>query len=141
MHGAASVLYRLFRRQYDRIHPAIQWGMTFLFVVIAWVFFRATTMAEATGLLSSMFSFNIGGVRKGIVSAFEMPGGIASSLNLLFMLGWYALSLLACVFAKNTYEKTMAFKPTLFNAFMTVALILYVVLSLSNVSVFLYFNF
>ena len=140
MHGAASVLYRLFRRQYDRIHPAIQWGMTFLFVVIAWVFFRATTMAEATGLLSSMFSFNIGGVRKGIVSAFEMPGGIASSLNLLFMLGWYALSLLACVFAKNTYEKTMAFKPTLFNAFMTVALILYVVLSLSNVSVFLYFN-
>ena len=30
---------------------------------------------------------------------------------------------------------------TLINAFMTVALILYVTLSLSNVSVFLYFNF
>ena len=141
MHGAASVLYRLFRRQYDRIHPALQWGMTFLFVVIAWVFFRATSMSDALALLSSMFSFNLGGVRSSIVSAFEMPGGIASSLNPVFMLGWYALSLLACVFTKNTYEKTMAFKPTLANAFMTVILILYVVLSLSNVSVFLYFNF
>ena len=70
-----------------------------------------------------------------------MPGGIVSSLNPVFMLGWYALSLLACAFTKNTYEKTMAFKPTLANAFMTVILILYVVLSLSNVSVFLYFNF
>jgi len=141
MHGAASVLYRLFSRQYDRIHPAIQWAITFLFVVIAWVFFRAASMNDALALLRSMFSFDFGGVRKGIVSAFEMPGGIASSLNPLFMLGWYALALLSCVFTKNTYEKTMAFRPTLVNAFMTVVLILYVILSLSNVSVFLYFNF
>ena len=35
----------------------------------------------------------------------------------------------------------MEFKPTLFNAFMSVILILYVTLSLSKVSVFLYFNF
>ena len=35
----------------------------------------------------------------------------------------------------------MDFKPTLLNAFSTVILILYVTLSLSNVSVFLYFNF
>lgn len=141
LHGAASVLYRLFRRQYDALPKALQWGMTFLFVVIAWVFFRAASMADAMGVLSSMFSLDIGPVRDAIVSAFEMPGGILSRFNLVFMAGWYALSLLACVFLRNTYEKTMALKPTLANALLTVALILYVTLSLSNVSVFLYFNF
>ena len=141
MHGAASALYRLFKKPYDRMPKAIQWAATFLFVVIAWVFFRATSMAEATGLLSSMFSLNFGPVRESIVSAFELPGGILSRFNLIIMGAWYVLSLFSCVFLSNTYEKTMSFKPTLINAFMTVALILYVTLSLSNVSVFLYFNF
>lgn len=141
MHGAASVLYRIFKKPYDRMPRCIQWAVTFLFVVVAWVFFRATSMADATGLLSSMFSMNFGPVRDGIVSAFELPGGILSRFNLIIMAAWYALSLFSCVFLRNTYEKTMDFKPTLLNAFLTVALILYVTLSLSNVSVFLYFNF
>ena len=141
MHGAASVLYRIFRKPYDAMPKCIQWAITFLFVVVAWVFFRATSMADATGLLSSMFSLNFGPVRDGIVSAFELPGGILSRFNLIIMAAWYVLSLFSCVFLRNTYEKTMDFKPTLINAFMTVALILYVTLSLSNVSVFLYFNF
>ena len=141
MHGAASVLYRIFKKPYDTMPKALQWLATFLFVVVAWVFFRATSMADATGVLSSMFSMNFGPVRDGIVSAFELPGGILSRFNLIIMAAWYVLSLFACVFLRNTYEKTMDFKPTLINAFMTVALILYVTLSLSNVSVFLYFNF
>ena len=141
MHGAASVLYRIFKKPYDAMPKALQWLATFLFVVVAWVFFRATSMADATGVLSSMFSMNFGPVRDGIVSAFELPGGILSRFNLIIMAAWYVLSLFACVFLRNTYEKTMDFKPTLINAFMTVALILYVTLSLSNVSVFLYFNF
>ena len=141
MHGAASVLYRIFKKPYDAMPKALQWLATFLFVVVAWVFFRATSMADATGVLSSMFSLNFGPVRDGIVSAFELPGGILSRFNLIIMAAWYVLSLFACVFLRNTYEKTMDFKPTLINAFMTVALILYVTLSLSNVSVFLYFNF
>ena len=52
-----------------------------------------------------------------------------------------AAALFACLGMRNTYEKTMAFKLTLANSFSTVILILYCVLSLSGVSVFLYFNF
>ena len=141
MHGAASVLYRLFKKQYDALHPALQWIMTFLFVVIAWVFFRATSMADALALLKSMFAMDFGPIRSAITSAFELPGGIRSGYNAIFTMVWYVLSLFACLGMKNTYEKTMAFKPTLANALTTVLLILYVTLSLSNVSVFLYFNF
>ena len=57
------------------------------------------------------------------------------------MLAWYALALFGCLGMRNTYEKTLAFKPTLSNAVTTVLMILYCTLSLSSVSVFLYFNF
>ena len=141
MHGAASVLYRIFRKQYDALHPALQWILTFGFVIVAWVFFRATSLNDALAIVKSMLMMDFGPIRNSITSAFALPGGIRSGYNAIFMMAWYMLSLFACLGMKNTYEKTMEFKPTLVNAFMTVVLILYVTLSLSNVSVFLYFNF
>ncbi|MBQ7886346.1 MAG: MBOAT family protein [Clostridia bacterium] len=141
MHGAASVLYRIFRKQYDALHPALQWILTFGFVIVAWVFFRATSMADALAIVKSMMMMNFGPIRDSITAAFALPGGIRPGYNAIFMMCWYVFSLLSCLGMKNVYERTMAFKPTLFNAFTTVILILYVTLSLSNVSVFLYFNF
>ena len=141
LHGLASVLYRLFRRQYDALHPALQWLLTFGFVVVAWVFFRATSLTDALAILKSMVMMDFGPLRSEITSAFALPGGFHSGYNALYMLVWYAASLFACLGMRNTYEKTMAFRPTLANAFSTVILILYCVLSLSGVSVFLYFNF
>jgi len=141
MHGAASVLYRLFKKQYDALHPALQWLMTFGFVVIAWVFFRATALSDALAIVKSMFMMDFGPIRETITSAFALPGGFRPGYNGIFMMVWYVLSLFACLGMRNTYEKTMDFKPTLANAFQTVILILYVTLCLSNVSVFLYFNF
>ena len=141
MHGAASVLYRLFRKQYDALHPALQWILTFGFVIVAWVFFRATSLNDALAIVKSMLMMDFGPIRSSITSAFALPGGIRPGYNAIFMMVWYVLSLFACLGMKNVYEKTMAFKPTIWNAFLTVGLILYVTLSLSNVSVFLYFNF
>jgi len=141
MHGAASVLYRLFKKQYDALHPALQWIMTFLFVIIAWVFFRAESLTAATSLLRAMFIMEFGPISKEITSAFALPGGLHPGYNGIFMAAWYVLSLAACLGMRNAYEKTMSFKPTLFNAMQTVLLILYCTLCLSNVSVFLYFNF
>lgn len=141
LHGAASVAYRLCRRQYDALHPALQWMLTFLFVTVAWVFFRATSLADAANILRAMFAMDFGPIRDSITSAFALPGGIKAVYNPLYMMAWYALSLFACLGLRNTYEKTMDFRPTLLNALSTVALILLVTLSLSRVSVFLYFNF
>ena len=141
LHGLASVLYRLFRRQYDALHPALQWLLTFGFVVVAWVFFRATSLTDALAIVKSMMMMNFGPLRSEITSAFALPGGFHAGYNALYMMVWYVASLFACLGMRNTYEKTMAFKPTLANSFSTVILILYCVLSLSGVSVFLYFNF
>lgn len=141
LHGAASVLYRLFRRQWDGLHPALQWIGTFVFVTICWVFFRATSLADAVAIVRSMFMMDFGPLRQGITSAFALPGGFHPGYNALYMLVWYAASLIACLGMPNVYERTMDFKPGLVNALTTVLLIVLCTLSLSRVSVFLYFNF
>lgn len=141
LHGAASVLYRLFRKSYDKLHPALQWLMTFLFVVVAWVFFRATSLSDALSILKSMVMMDFGPIRDSILNAFALPGGFHSGFNAQYMLIWFVASIAACLGGRNTHEKTMAFKPTLLNAASTVLLIVYCTLCLSNVSVFLYFNF
>ena len=141
MHGIASVLYRLFRKQYDTLHPSLQWIMTFTFVVIAWIFFRATSLQDALAIVKSMFMMDFSPIRTAITSAFALPGGFHPGYNAIYMLLWYILSLGACLGLRNNYENTMTFRPTLWNAALTVILIVYSVLSLSGVSVFLYFNF
>ncbi|MBR2942681.1 MAG: hypothetical protein IKB82_04710, partial [Clostridia bacterium] len=126
---------------YDAMHPALQWIVTFLFVVVAWVFFRATSMQDALAVCKSMLMMDFGPIRDSITSAFALPGGFRPGYNAIYMMAWYGASLFACLGMRNTYEKTMSFKPTIFNAMSTVLLILYCTLSLSGVSVFLYFNF
>ena len=73
--------------------------------------------------------------------AVALPGGFRPDGNAVYMMIWYAASLFACLGLRNTYEKTMDFRPTVCNALSTVLMILYCTLSLSSVSVFLYFNF
>ncbi len=141
MHGIASVMYRLFRKQYDALHPALQWILTFTFVMIAWVFFRATSIQDALAIVKSMFMMNFSPIRSEITSAFALPGGFHPGYNAIYMMLWYLLSLGACLGLPNNYENTLAFRPTLRNAALTVILIVYSILSLSGVSVFLYFNF
>lgn len=141
LHGLASVLYRLFRKQWDSLHPALQWITTFLFVVCCWVFFRASTLQDAISILRAMFNMKFGAIREGITSAFALPGGFHPGFNGIYMMLWYVISLIACLGMKNVYERTMEFKPTVINALITVMLIVIAVLSLSRVSVFLYFNF
>ena len=141
MHGAASVFYRLFRKQYDALHPALQWLINFGFIVVAWVFFRAASLTDALAIVKSMFMMDFAPISSSITSAFALPGGFHPGYNAVYMMVWYLASLFACLGMRNTYEKTMTFRPTVANSLSTVLMILYCTLSLSSVSVFLYFNF
>ena len=81
MHGAASVLYRIFRKPYDGLHPALQWMINFGFIVVAWVFFRATSLADALAIVKAMLTMNFGPLRDSITSAFALPGGFLNKAD------------------------------------------------------------
>ncbi|MBX3539896.1 MAG: hypothetical protein KF735_19810, partial [Chelatococcus sp.] len=54
MHGAAIVVHRLWVQAGMRMMPALALPLTFLFVNVAWVPFRAPDGATAAGILSAM---------------------------------------------------------------------------------------
>ena len=141
LHGLMSVLYRLFRRPYDRLHPALRWLITFLFVTVAWVFFRAETMDSAMTVLRAMFCMDFGAINATVTNVFATPLNLHPGYNAIMTQLWYALALAGVLGLPNTYELTDRFQPTLGRAALTVVLLVLSVLSLSGVSVFLYYNF
>lgn len=57
-HGLILALERLFKVANSTSAIAVRWFVTFIFIVIGWVFFRATDLANAFDMLSGMFGMN-----------------------------------------------------------------------------------
>ena len=141
LHGAASVLYRLFRKPYDRLHPALRWLMTFLFITIAWVFFRAPSWNVAINIVTHLFNMTFAPIDASFFDAFALPMRLLPGYTHILALVWYTAAIVACLGMRNVYEKTMDFTPSVWRCVATVLVLVYSILSLSGVSVFLYFNF
>lgn len=62
LHGLYLVVNHLWRQAGLSMPRAIAWPLTFLAVTAAWVFFRADNLADATGVLSTMLSFEPVGI-------------------------------------------------------------------------------
>lgn len=60
-HGAALVLHRLWNATGIKIHKALSWFITFNFINIAWVLFRASSIEDAANILRSMVNFPMAG--------------------------------------------------------------------------------
>lgn len=53
LHGLAQIAERAWGSRRERLPAWIQWALTFLFVNIAWVFFRAPSLGDALTLLTT----------------------------------------------------------------------------------------
>jgi len=141
LHGAASVAYRLCRKRYDTLFPAFRWLLTFSFVSLTFVFFRAETMESALSILAALSSFNFGPLASAITSAFSFPFELLHSIAPVMMGVWFLLAVVGVTALPNVPELARRFVPSWKNGLFTVALLALCVLSLSGVSVFLYYNF
>lgn len=136
LHGAANILNKIFKKPIKRI-PIISRIVTFFFVSVTWVFFRAKNVSYALEIIKNMFSF----------SSFDVSDTIKG--NLSFVPGpWYIIALVLIgiviyfsMFSKNAFERSKEFTPKLLNGVLTIILFVFSVLQLSQVSEFLYFNF
>lgn len=54
LHGAALVIHRAWKAMGGRLPRPLAWLLTFLFVNVAWVFFRATSLESAMRVLRGM---------------------------------------------------------------------------------------
>lgn len=149
LHGLGVVITRYFKRFFTKVHPILNWLITFTFVNVAWVFFRAETFSQALMLLGKAVSFRFEGVDPALIELVRSPEltELLSifSLETLFppfvLTAYLVISFLIVLGRKNANEKMQTFRPTAWNLMTTLFLMVWSIFSLTGISTFLYFNF
>lgn len=147
MHGLALVIYRTWKKYNLKMNRVLAWLITFNFVNLSWVFFRAENWADAIKVLQAMCGLN--GVtlsEKYIESlSFLIDYGVTFDLWLANINGkkaytWIFIGFILIVL-KNSNELQYKFRSNLNYVIATVFMLSLSVLQLGEVSEFLYFNF
>lgn len=152
LHGLFSVVTRHFSRFFRKLPAVLNWCLTFSFVNLAWVLFRADNPADAFAFLSRMFSMEFGPVSSEISYAFLLPeiefilGPIRVFLFLethppVCVCLFYGAAMILLLLAKNAHQHMQQDKLRLPHMIWSAFLLIWCVFSFSSVSTFLYFNF
>lgn len=161
LHGALYVLTRAWidhrsdqgakHHKKSRILHVIRVFLTFLYVNIAWIFFRAPSVGDALTLLRTIVSFRFGRINWDLASCFNLDefwyvikvAGIDSWQYAHYILMVVILvAMLVLVFlGRNAVESAKKVKPRVVNTIFMVILFVWSVLSFTGVSSFLYVNF
>jgi D-alanyl-lipoteichoic acid acyltransferase DltB (MBOAT superfamily) len=150
LHGFALVIHRVWQSLGLRLWTWLAWFITFNFINISWVFFRAKEWDDAMKVLGGMFGF----------TEIVLPQFLAEKLGFLTQYGvifdsWLAnsfsgeiqtdiyifLGFIFVLLFKNTNELAKNFESNIKLAFFTALIFVWGVLSLTKISEFLYFNF
>ncbi len=154
IHGVGMVISKLISKFTDKIPKAIRWFLTFAFVNIAWVFFRADDVKMAVDLLERLFTAGFTALNSALIAAcipteFQLIQWIILKIepDATFYSGcaiWIILVGIAMyfsVFAKTVRARCDEFAASKKKAAVTVMLFVWSVLSLSEVAEFIYVNF
>jgi len=148
LHGLALVVNRAWQRLDLHMNKALAWVLTFNFVNIAWVFFRAKSWGAAAKVLSGMFGMQ--GVSLpaslGARLAFLIPYGVKFGdfimpVDLKMAALMQAVFMVVVLTFKNSIEIEDHFQPNLFYTLIAAVAAAVAILNLSNITQFIYFNF
>jgi alginate O-acetyltransferase complex protein AlgI len=139
LHGLALVIHRIWKRLGLSMNAILAWFITFNFINIAWVFFRAKDFSDALNILKSMFEINKLHFSGEFISVSKH---LLNHWNILLaLIGAFILAL----FFKNSMELLNKFKANKKYLFLTITyfvVALYYMLYMQNrISEFLYFDF
>lgn len=148
VHGAADIFSKALSKPISKIPKIIRWVITFGFLNVTWVIFRADNVHQFLFIMKRLLMMNFKPLDGNLVSLLYDDN--MQYIDSLFGLPWLkyafgivlmALALFMCVKCKNTNEKLECFTPNKRSGLATVAFIGVSILSFSGISSFLYFNF
>ncbi|MEA3505654.1 MAG: MBOAT family O-acyltransferase, partial [Bacteroidota bacterium] len=151
LHGIALVIHRIWKSFGIKLNIFIAWFITFNFINIAWIFFRANEWDDAIKVLKGMLGF----------SGLSLPNFLETKLYILseyniefgawvaaidsdggkYMMPWLLIALVIVVWSNNSGEKLKNFRFDIFHGVFVILILVVALLHLSSVSTFLYFNF
>ena len=126
-HAIAIIIYKVYCKLNIKLHFIFAWLITFNFLNITWVFFRANELDDAIKVLKGMIGLNGLGLNLIMTFKYEIFG--------LFIV------LLITLFTKNSIERIKTFKADLKTLIFASIAFCFSLLFLTRVSEFLYFNF
>ena len=149
LHGIAIVVHRIWQELNLKMNKVLAWIITFNFVNIAWVFFRAKDMESAEKVLSGMFGAD--GVMVhlyletslGFLKVYNVQFGMmqyfTESIKWSSIVGLVFFSLL--ISDRFSKRITISYDMNKFNFLLTYFLLLFSIFNISINSDFLYFDF
>lgn len=132
LHGAGLCYLRLRDHRGPGLPPVAACAATFVFVVVTWVFFRASSVENALAMLRAMSGMNQAGA----------SGGVTDLLAADWLATLSLIAGLAIVFQPTNSKRLVAgMSPSWRYALCTAGALFVSILRLGNVTPFLYFNF
>jgi alginate O-acetyltransferase complex protein AlgI len=143
MHGAALVVYRLWSISGHKLNKLLAWFITFNFINVAWVFFRAASIDSAINILKAMIdikSFPI--YQLFSENSISLKQLLAANTNfglptVIFLVSALTLAL----FPKNSNQIIQDLRIKPIHAFVAGLMFAVSIVFLKRGSEFLYFNF
>ncbi|QKE28424.1 membrane-bound O-acyl transferase, MBOAT family [Arcobacter acticola] len=149
LHGIALIIHRLWSNLGFKMWTWLAWFITFNFVNIAWVFFRAKEWDDAVKVLGGMFSLD------NIILPEKLESKLSFLTNYNIEFGYWAenikgndftaiaviLGFILILAFRNSMEKGKDFKLNYKTALLSAICFIGAILSLNKASEFLYFNF
>jgi alginate O-acetyltransferase complex protein AlgI len=123
-HGILLCLHRVLEKPLSALPATLQRALTFLLVVIGWVFFRADTFEKAAGWLGSMVVWRSG----------------SPSVSVLFACAFLAAAVVAHGFP-NTFQLKHKWSPVMSLGIAAAFGVVLMLMSAGHESPFLYFQF
>lgn len=153
VHGVMQVVYRIGKRFFDMLPKWFLWLVTFAFVNIAWVFFRAEFFRQPFHLLARLVTGGGGLCQEAMLSIFcensafmallegTLPATAYGIAQQICMALWFVVWTIVCVWAPSSHE--VVAKKIRSNRYFALLGILFAwtFLWLSQISKFIYFNF
>jgi D-alanyl-lipoteichoic acid acyltransferase DltB (MBOAT superfamily) len=149
LHGLALSIHRLWTNLGFKMWTWLSWFITFNFVNITWVFFRAKEWDDAIKVLSSMFSLNnivlpnFLSIKLQFLNPYGIKfGGFLDNIQAdISIIVWLSFGFILILLFKNSMEKRDLFILNYQTVFLASICFLSAILSLNTISKFLYFNF
>lgn len=146
LHGTASILYKIGKKQYDSWPKTIRWLLTIMFINITWMFFRAPRLGDVIEMMNRLiYGQKVFLLNPELTESLLMPALFNIPCQ-FFPVSFVIIVLLIviiilCVFIPNSQEINTMNTATPGALLFTYLLLTLSLLSLSGVTGFLYTNF
>ncbi|ABM03431.1 membrane bound O-acyl transferase, MBOAT family protein [Psychromonas ingrahamii 37] len=149
LHGAGTIINHSWKKTKIKMNRFLAWFITFNFVNLSLVIFRAKEWDDAVKVSGGMFSLenivlpNILATKLSFLSNYDIEfGGFVENIQGDYYTPlWLIIGFILVLLFKNSIEKGKEFKPNYKTLILTLIYLLVGLLSLNKVTEFLYFNF